>query len=104
MHSKKTIWITGASSGIGQGLAQAFIEQGHFVIVSGRNRQALSELETMAPSAFARWNLTYPNRISLSHFPHACENIQIRSIWSSWPRVSASMLIVRTAVSTYIAA
>jgi len=49
MHSKKTIWITGASSGIGQGLAQAFIEQGHFVIVSGRNRQALSELETMAP-------------------------------------------------------
>ena len=49
MHSKKTIWITGASSGIGHGLAQAYIDQGHFVIVSGRNRQALSDLETMAP-------------------------------------------------------
>ena len=49
MHSKKIIWVTGASSGIGHGLAQAFIEQGHFVIVSGRNRQALSDMETMAP-------------------------------------------------------
>lgn len=49
MHSKKTIWITGASSGIGFGLAQTYIEQGHFVIVSGRNREALRKLETMAP-------------------------------------------------------
>lgn len=49
MNSKKTVWITGASSGIGLGLARIYIEQGHFVIVSGRNRQSLRELEAMAP-------------------------------------------------------
>lgn len=49
MQSKKTIWITGATSGIGSELARAYIEQGHFVIVSGRNRKALGELEEMAP-------------------------------------------------------
>jgi len=49
MRNKKNIWITGASSGVGQGLAKAYIEQGHFVIVSGRNRTALNELEALAP-------------------------------------------------------
>jgi short-subunit dehydrogenase len=49
MQGKKTIWITGASSGIGSGLARQYIEQGHFVIVSGRNRESLGKLEALAP-------------------------------------------------------
>lgn len=49
MKAKKTIWITGASSGIGNVLAQSFIEEGHFVVVSGRNLGALKKLQQLSP-------------------------------------------------------
>jgi len=37
----KSVWITGASSGIGQALAEAFAAEGAAVILSGRRRDAL---------------------------------------------------------------
>ena len=40
----KTIWITGASSGIGAALAQAFGEAGAHIILSGRQASALTEV------------------------------------------------------------
>lgn len=40
----KTIWITGASSGIGQALAQTLLSQGHRVIVSARSEDKLKDL------------------------------------------------------------
>ncbi|MEE4350672.1 MAG: SDR family NAD(P)-dependent oxidoreductase [Pacificimonas sp.] len=40
----KTIWITGASSGIGRGLAEAFSGQGAHIILSGRREGALAEV------------------------------------------------------------
>ncbi len=40
----KTIWITGASSGIGAGLATAFARAGARLILSGRNTEALAEV------------------------------------------------------------
>ena len=42
--SEKTIWITGASSGIGAALAHAFGEAGAHVILSGRQEAALSSV------------------------------------------------------------
>ena len=41
--AKQTIWITGASSGVGEGMATVFHREGADLILSGRRREA--ELE-----------------------------------------------------------
>ena len=40
----KTVWITGASSGIGAALAEAFAREGARLILSGRRLEALAEV------------------------------------------------------------
>ncbi len=40
-----TIWITGASSGIGQALAIAFAKRGARIILSGRDNQKLESVK-----------------------------------------------------------
>ncbi|BFM06274.1 SDR family oxidoreductase [Halioxenophilus aromaticivorans] len=50
MVGKKNVWLTGASSGIGKALAGELVSQGHFVIASGRNQNALDELKAKYPN------------------------------------------------------
>ena len=45
----KTIWVTGASSGIGRALALRLAEQHNFVIASSRGREGLAELQRTSP-------------------------------------------------------
>lgn len=45
----KTIWLTGASSGIGNALAIRLAEMGNFVIVSARRKELLQELALRFP-------------------------------------------------------
>jgi len=45
--------VTGASSGLGRSLALELASQGHQVIASARDKEALLELEALTPSIFA---------------------------------------------------
>jgi short-subunit dehydrogenase len=47
----KRIWITGASSGIGRGLALALAREGAKLILSGRNEAALAEVAADCPGS-----------------------------------------------------
>lgn len=49
----KTVWLVGASSGIGRATAHALHAQGAQVFVSARNQQALSTFVAMHPGAVA---------------------------------------------------
>jgi len=52
MHfTGKTVWITGASSGIGAGLARAFAADGAHVVLSGRNADALAAVAADCPGS-----------------------------------------------------
>lgn len=42
--TRKSVWVTGASSGIGRAIALQLAEQGALVIATARNQQALDEL------------------------------------------------------------
>ncbi|TGN41640.1 SDR family NAD(P)-dependent oxidoreductase [Marinobacter confluentis] len=48
LETPSNIWITGASSGIGEALSKALIEQGHHLIVTGRRQEALDALASGA--------------------------------------------------------
>ena len=47
-QSGKTAWITGASSGIGEALAKAFLADGGSCVLSGRNTEALEAVAAHA--------------------------------------------------------
>jgi dehydrogenase/reductase SDR family protein 7B len=47
----KTIWITGASSGIGRALALALAAEGAVLILSGRNETALADVSAACPGS-----------------------------------------------------
>jgi dehydrogenase/reductase SDR family member 7B len=47
----KTAWITGASSGIGEALAKAFVASGGYAILSGRNVAELQRVATETDAA-----------------------------------------------------
>lgn len=49
LHQPSTVWLTGATSGIGEALSLQLIRQGHSLIATGRRQAALDSLANQAP-------------------------------------------------------
>lgn len=50
LQASSNIWVTGASSGIGEALSKALVDQGHQLVVTGRRQEALDELAAYGQS------------------------------------------------------
>jgi 1-acylglycerone phosphate reductase len=53
MSLKKTILITGTSSGIGHSLARSFHHRGYQVLATARKKESISDLEQLGITALA---------------------------------------------------
>lgn len=69
--NQKTVWITGASSGIGEALAYEFSKKGYNLILSGRNTEELQRVQ-----ANCRPGKTHIVAFSLEDFDSAKRNVQ----------------------------
>lgn len=65
--TEKTIWITGASSGIGLAIAQRLAAQNNFIIVSARSSEKLEALCSSQPDKFALLPMDVSDSKALSH-------------------------------------
>ena len=68
MQNKKIIWITGGGSGIGSELAKVFANDGHKVVISGRNIEKLKKVSKLNP------DLIKPFKIDISS-ENQCKNV-----------------------------
>lgn len=62
--NEKVVWITGASSGIGEALALAFAAEGAYPVLSARNAQKLAEVQQKCLQLTAK---CWVHPIDLSH-------------------------------------
>jgi len=49
LQGPSKIWVTGASSGIGEALTRSLVRGGHHLVITGRRAEALEELCELAP-------------------------------------------------------
>lgn len=67
LATPRTIWLTGASSGIGRELACQLAEAGHRVITTARNQDALAALAAQYPQQLVSLPLDLTDDAALAH-------------------------------------
>ena len=73
----KVVWITGASSGIGEALARAFWAAGADLVLSARRKEELERVSASLPSVPGRRCLVLPMDVSDSpSFPASVERVK----------------------------
>jgi len=72
---KKWIWITGASSGIGEAMFKTYADLGHNVIISARTKEKLNELKSQHKNAQNIHVITLDLRTSHT-IDLACEEVK----------------------------
>ncbi len=61
-----TVLVTGGASGIGLAIAQAFLERGHRVLISGRNPEKLAEAKRATPELHVfQCDITQPDQVGM---------------------------------------
>ncbi|MBC34191.1 MAG: hypothetical protein CMN01_06165, partial [Rickettsiales bacterium] len=84
MNDKKIIWITGGGSGIGSELAKIFANNGHKVIISGRDKIKLKKVSNIEP------DLIKPFKIDISS-EQECKNV-INQIYNKMDMIDIVIL------------
>ena len=119
LAESRNIWLTGASSGIGEALAQELVGHGHKVVVTGRRQEALDAMVQANPEQVwpARADTTSKDdlvaiRDSLTHFGDldmailnagTCEYLDIDDYQSDVIEANLTTNVVGTARSLDIA-
>jgi len=73
--SKKVVWITGASSGIGRALALAFAKKGADIVLSSRKRPQLELVQDACQNLGAECLVLPLDLADSSHFPARAEEV-----------------------------
>lgn len=74
LQTSSNIWVTGASSGIGEALTKALVQQGHHLIVTGRRQEALDELKKFGPERVTTARADTTSREDLASVADALES------------------------------
>jgi short-subunit dehydrogenase len=100
----KVIWITGASSGIGEELSYQFSKKEHYLILSARNKEALQKVQKN--TAFPKKTRVLP--LDISDFENAGQSVQMAlQLWGKIDilinnaGISQRSLIAETDFSVY---
>ena len=87
--NKRTVFITGGASGIGLGIAETLVKQGHHVIVADINERAAQEAASVLASKFASINDGSASAVAVD----VCDAAQIAALPEVLGKLTVDVLI-----------
>ncbi|MEQ3638912.1 MAG: 3-hydroxybutyrate dehydrogenase [Alteromonas sp.] len=87
--SKRTVFITGGASGIGLGIAETLVKQGHHVIVADINESAAQEAAAVLASKFGSINDGSASAVAVD----VCDAAQIAALPEVLGKLTVDVLI-----------